>query len=466
MKKQRFYFLVGFIFIFFACAEKDKYHPEFDEKWDEVANFVYSNWHTSLIDCKKFPQLKNKGIALPYPFMSIARGEPTLFYWDNYFTNKGLLQVDSLAKYALNVVDNLLWEVDTLGFVPNANKNWGMNRSQIPYLAPMVSDVYEKFKDKNWLRNAYFTLKKEYHFWTDTSCTAIENHNTSVSGLQRFYHHGTTEDLIDFYTLCYNRDLLSQHPDSVDYQTKLTVGGHYTAEAEVMDFTPRFENRCTDFIAIDLNCNLYSYEKLFAWMVKELSINNEPDWKNLAEQRKNLINQYCWDETRGLFMDYDYKNKRFSKVASIACVYPLFVGMASKEQAAKIVSNLSLFEYKYGITVCEKFEKPVLYQWDYPAAWPPVQLLCIQALNNYGFKDDALRICGKYLDTVTRNFMNPQPEMRGKTGKKRSKGYIYEKYDVVNGGINDWEYPAWEFLGWSAGVYVWCLKFYRDNKFD
>ena len=138
-----------------------------------------------------------------------------------------------------------------------------------------------------------------------------------------------------------------------------------------MDFTPRFENRCTDFIAVDLNSNLYYYETLLAWMVKELALNNEPDWELMAAKRKDLINQYCWNEERGLFMDYDFKNKRFTKVASIACMYPLFVGMASAEQAEKTVRNLTLFEYQYGVTVCEKFEKPVLYQWDYPAGWPP-----------------------------------------------------------------------------------------------
>jgi len=264
---------------------------------------------------------------------------------------------------------------------------------------------------------------------------------------------------------CYRRGLLSQHPDSVAYKTKLTVGGNYTAEAEVMDFTPRFENRCTDFIAVDLNCNLYKYEILFGWMAKELELSSEPNWNLMAKKRKELINQYCWNEERGLFMDYDFINQRFSKVASIACMYPLFVGLASEKQAKRTVGNLSLFEYQYGITVCEKTEKSVLYQWDYPSGWPPVHLLSIQALHNYGYKKEALRICGKYLDVVTRNFIDPKPLFRGNNpNRKRSKGFIYEKYDVVTGGINDWEYPAWEFLGWSAGVYIWCLDYYRGNE--
>ena len=82
-----------------------------------------------------------------------------------YFINKGLLLIDSLSGYAKNATDNLLWEVDTLGFVPNANMSWGMNRSQTPYLAMMVKDVYESMdaKDTEWLRNAYFTLNIDFH---------------------------------------------------------------------------------------------------------------------------------------------------------------------------------------------------------------------------------------------------------------------------------------------------------------
>ena len=158
------YILLGVVFVFFACSEKNKYQAELEGRWAEVENFIHANWRTSLVDSKDFPQLKKKGIILPYPFMSIARGEPALFYWDNYFTNKGLLLIDSLSIYARNVVDNLLWEVDTLGFAPNASMNWGMNRSQIPFLAPMVFDVYEKYRDKDWLRKSYFTLKKRIPF--------------------------------------------------------------------------------------------------------------------------------------------------------------------------------------------------------------------------------------------------------------------------------------------------------------
>jgi len=470
MKKFKLQLIWAFIvlLVFVACKNQNAFIPENKDNWNKAESFIHKNWHTSRVDSSGASWLKKTGIVPPKPFMTIAKGNPLLFYWDNYFTNKGLLLIDSLSIYAQNAADNLLWEVDTLGFVPNANMNWGMNRSQTPFLALIVNDVYAKNHDKQWLKKAYHTLKKEYHFWTDTSRNAIENHNTAIPGLQRFYHHASEKELSELYASCFERGLLQKHPDSIALNEKLKIAGHYAAEAESgMDFNPRFENRCADFIPVELNSNLYKYEMFFDWMVSELSLSNEPDWKSMAENRKVLINKYCWNNERGLFVDYDFVNKKFSSIASIVCMYPLVTGIATKGQAKKTVKNLALFEYKYGITICEKTDQSILYQWDYPAGWPPMFQLTVQALHNYGFKEEALRVCSKYLDIVTKNFIEPNPGTFKENDtliKKRSPGFVYEKYDVVTGGINDLEYNANEFFGWSAGVYIWCLDYYKTNS--
>ena len=443
-----------------GCATNSP-KPLYEDEYPKIVNFIAENWHTSRIDSAYAASTGIIPLIPPKPFMSIAAYNPVLFYWDNYFTNKGLLLIDSLSSYAVDVTDNLLWFVEQIGFVPNANMKWGMNRSQVPYLALMVEDVFEKTGDKEWLKTAYFSLKKEYHFWVDDSDNAIEDHRTAIKGLQRFYHHASSEELSELYASTYGRGLIDLHPDSVSAEEKDRVAGSYAAEAQTMDFTPRFERRCPEFIAIDLNSNLYRYELFFSRIVKLLDLANEPDWRAMADKRKGLINQYCWNEERELFMDYDFVNQRFSKVASIACMYPLMAGIASKEQAEKTVKQLDLFEYEFGVTVCEPNESGKLYMWDYPVGWPPVYLYTIQALHNYGYKDEARRICVKYLDVAAQNFIAPQPASYTSKNETiaRESGYLYEKYNVITGGIDDTEYPGGRFLGWSAGVFIWCLDY-------
>ena len=449
-----------FVALVSGCASNSP-KPLYEEEYPKIVDFIAANWHTSCIDSAYAAGAGFIPLVPPKPFMSISAYNPVLFYWDNYFTNKGLLLIDSLSIYAVNVTDDLLWMVDQIGFVPNANMTWGMNRSQVPYLALMVEDVFAKTGDKEWLAQAYGTLKKEYHFWTDTSENAIEDHRTSIAGLQRFYHHASTDELLTLYEGVHHRGLEPIHPDSLSEAEKCRIAGNYAAEAQTMDFTPRFEQRCPDFIAVDLNSNLYRYERFFAHVVELLGLAGEPDWAAMAEQRKALINQYCWNDERGLYMDYDFVNNRSSKVASVACMYPLMAGIASEEQAKRTVQQLHLFEYEYGVTVCEQNDSGKLFMWDYPVGWPPVYLYTIQALHNYGYTDNARRICIKYLDVAAKNFIEPFPASYAAKDKtvEREPGYLYEKYNVITGGIDDTEYAGNRFLGWSAGVFIWCLDY-------
>ena len=99
-------------------------------------------------------------------------------------------------------MDNLFSEIEQVGYVPNASEPWALNRSQTPYLSMMVREVYETqvLADKKWLEHAYYMLKKDYLFWTDTTTNAIEDHSSSIPGLQRFGHHATDDELLKFFS--------------------------------------------------------------------------------------------------------------------------------------------------------------------------------------------------------------------------------------------------------------------------
>ncbi len=449
---------------FAGCTEqqpKEEYVPAYSDNWQKVQQKILKTWKHSKVDSSTW-QMPGS-LEIPLEYFSIHEGRNVLYCWDTYFTNAGLLLVDSFAIYAKNAVDNQFAEIEQIGFVPNASEPWALNRSQTPFLSMMVREVYEAGQvDKKWLRHAYKMLQKDYKFWTDTSAYAIEDHNTPVEGLQRFYHHATDEELLEFYGQLAPRFGM---PDSLPDEEKTMMGEAWLSEVETMDFTPRFENRCHEFIAVDLNANLYGYEKNFEWMVQELGFKNEPDWGAKAEKRKQLLTDYCWDEDRGLFMDYDFVNQRFSKVASVAAYYTMWTGMATEDQASRLVKNLPLIELEHGPTVCEKTKQERMYQWDYPAGWPPVYYLVVRALDNYGYKTDARRNAAKYLDIVAANFIDPQPKQfksRKKGTETREPGYVYEKYNAKNGQIYDAEYPSRPFHGWSYAVFIWCLDYYEN----
>src|SRR6185295_11117076 len=84
-----------------------------------------------------------KSIPLPYSFNvpCISDHFQNLFYYDTYFLNRGLIALGDIQQ-AQNNVNDVLFLVDRLGFVPNSNRLDMTNRSQPPYLCMMVKDIY------------------------------------------------------------------------------------------------------------------------------------------------------------------------------------------------------------------------------------------------------------------------------------------------------------------------------------
>lgn len=410
-----------------------------------IDSVIRQDWNTQISTSTNFP----------YPYITAFPNSPHLFYWDTYFINKGLLATGQLKLAKQNTL-NLLSVVKRFGYMGNAAiTSWGMNRSQPPYLSVMVRDIYTLEKDTAFLHYAYPILKQEYFFWTNTR-SFIEDHSTNIEGLQRFGHHATSKELIKLYHEVAKRLNLDE---SLADKEKIMIASRYAAEAETgMDFTLRFQGRCPDFIAVDLNTLIYCQEKNLSWISKLLKLKVEPDWNKLAEHRKKLINQYCWDEKSGLYYDFDYIKKRKSKIAAVTTFQPLWAGIASSAQAKKVVRNLPLFQVSYGLTTTAKNSKDEKYQWGCQSVWAPMQLIVVDGLNRYGFSKEAQLISKGYMDLIAKNFYSPVSSKK-EALIKRKPGFIYEKYKA-DGTINDDEYIANPMMGWTAAVfnYLYRLK--------
>ena len=399
-----------------------------------ILKYIKSHWQNTI---RYEPTDIDTLLGLPYPYTVPCQTEATMqnnFYWDTYFTNAGLVR-QGFEELAKNNVDNLIYLVEKYGYVPNGNRTYFLNRSQPPYLSLMVREVFEKFRDVDWLKSAYITLKKEYEFWL--------NHRMTPIGLNRHFHHATDGELIEFWDDVKGRLIFKP----TNRKAILNISSQYLAEGETgWDFTPRFETHCADFVPVDLNSLLYMNEMNAAHFCEILENNEQEIWLQRAAERKTLLNKYCWNSEKGLYYDYDFIHEQQSKIASLATFLPLWANMTSKEQVKLVVNNLSRFEFDYGVSVCENSNQEIVYQWDYPNGWPPLFHITIAGLKNTGFMDEAKRIAEKYLTVVVKNFIE--------------SGELWEKYNVVDGSIrvkNEYEMPA--MMGWTAGVFVYCAEF-------
>lgn len=427
--------------------------------WRAVESFIRDGWDNDI----------SKADGLPAPLVAFSPGARFLFYWDTYFTNLGLLRHQRPVLARFNT-ENLLFVVEQRGFVGNASlTDWGMTRSQPPYLSMMVRASYEQpplvgrdaESNHRFLRRAYSALQKEYAFWTDTAQgPRIEAHTSAIPGLQRFAEHFTDDEALHFY----DNELVRRLglPAQVSRAEKIAVGRQLGCEAATgMDFTPRFGHRCLDHVPVELNTNLWVYEMNFAWMATELGEPGSADWLAKADARRALIETHLWDDARGVYADYDAAKKAPAPVITALTFAPLWAGLASPQHAARVVANLALFERDHGVVTIARGGPATspggrAYQWGTETLWPPLHEIVVRGLDRYGARAAARRVATKWLDVVARNFAQPEPatyETVERTAVTRPRGRTFEKYDDRDGGrINDDEYHGNVQRGWTAGV--------------
>lgn len=371
-------------------------------------------------------------IGLPYPYtVPCADGIfNELYYWDTYFTNKALFAVGN-TEQAKNNVSDILYLIEKFGYMPNGNRTYYLKRSQPPYAALMADNVYRATGDKEFLRFAFSVLKKEYEFWMTK--------RVSGNGLNRYGTEEDEESCKDFYENYVPTRIVTDKTRDAAY-----AGKYYFAECESgWDFNPRFEGYCIDFNPVDLNANLYLYEKLFAEYEIYLGEGDGKVWEDKANVRAEKMNALLWDSAAGVYKDYNYKTGKLSPVISAASFQPYFAGVAGEAQRSGLTKLLSVLEGEFGIFTTEQTDEK--YQWAYPNVWPPCQYVAAKALERYGCAGDAKRIAEKYCKLIERNF-----EKHGK---------LFEKYNGLTGGIDTVsEYGTPEMLGWTAGVYMECKK--------
>ena len=431
---------------------------------EKILQYIKDNWKRTI---RENTQDRGDLLGLPYPYTvpCIKDAFQEMYYWDTYFTSKALITLGEVEQ-AKNNCNNFIHEVNRFGFILNGSRTYYLNRSQPPYMTMLVKEIYESVKncrgqksknennhteknvyDKNnsdWLKKAVPAIEKEYDFWMTERISPV--------GLNHYGFKADEDYILDFYeTVCKPR-LFMNHKTIAE---KLLESSHTIAEAESgWDFNPRFNRKCMNFAPIDLNCNLYFYESVLALFYEKLGYGNSQKWLIKAEKRKELINKYCWNEERGVFMDYDFISNKQSKVLSAASLHPLLVKLASKEQADSTVKAMKKYlETDYGILTCEKYKNPhnCLYQWDYPLGWPPLQMIAFQALENYSYINDTCRIAEKYISLVAKCF--------------NETGDLWEKYNLIEGSCDvnaEYEMPA--MMGWTAGAFIeayYLLKKYR-----
>lgn len=364
------------------------------EEMEEFLEFINNEWDGLICNSRgdsKYAKNPEDVLYLPYDYV-VPNGEKfdAMFYWDSYFIILGL-KYAGRNELINGIAGNFLYEIANYGKTLKANKAKWSTGSQMPCLSLIIKEAYNIYEDKKWLATAFNFAKKEYNkYW-------LNEHHLTLTGLSRFYDEGDPKEL-------------------------RTHAEKSLAEAS-WNMSPRFdENDIHDLLPIDLNCNLYQYEKDFGEFAGLLGKEEEAaEWKEKAAARKEIINDLMWSEREGLFFDYNFKSKEKKKVKSLAPYQSLFVKLADDKQAERMKNNLGLFQTNYGLAACSQGYNFKDRQWNWPMVFAPLQYICYKGLKNYGYAKEAEEIGKQFVGLVYKNW--------------KETGKIWEKYNGEKGDV-------------------------------
>ena len=402
-------------------------------------------------------------LYLPAPYVVPGGRFNEMYGWDSYFIQVGLLR-DGELKLAKDMADNFLYEIREYGKILNANRTYYLSRSQPPFLTQMLLGVYERNKDRAWLASTVPAIERYYRFWTS------DPHLTPATQLARYFDVGkgpapestsaekdeqgrTHYDLVKQYFRTHNvtdYDVSQYYDREKDQLKPLFYTGDRSMRESGFDPSNRFGPFNADIIhynPVCLNSLLYLMETQTAEILTILGREEDAGiWRKRASERAERVNRLMWNSEDGLYYDYDFVHKRVRKYPYLTTFYPLWAGIASREQAARVAANVDKFEQPGGLQT-STFRSGS--QWDAPFGWAPIQFIALQALRRYGYSEAADRISIKFLTLIREQY--------------QASGTIVEKYDVVRratevSGDIRFGYSSNEAgFGWTNAAYTVLL---------
>lgn len=383
--------------------------------------------------------LKKPHSFIHYPFIdpgSVYNGN--VWDWDTYWSVYGLLgmkdvlspeQMERVIEHAKGNVHNFFDHQLEDGYIPMMIEvaNWPE-----PYLNMMRKQGVKMNMHKPFLCSQIALISRFIGDWS-----WVEGY---IDNLERYF-------------ACYEKEYFNENCGLYVWIDDIMIG---------MDNDPASFGRPKSSTA-----NIY----LNSFMVRELQC--MVDLLHIFEKRERAayyhekrrklieaIQSECWDKRDQFFysVDVDICTRKFDwfhqglgvfwktlpiKVRVWSGFIPMFVGIASRDQAEAMVKHMfdpETFESDFGITTLAKDEKMFdLSATNNPSNWlGPVWLVAnyvaFRALMNYGFRAEAEIICKKTVRLLDADL--------------RTTGSLHEYYDpftgkpVMNGGFINWNILA------------------------
>lgn len=304
--------------------------------------------------------------------------------WDGFFGS--LLTSLEDKDQTLATIRALLLAQTESGFIPNGVTGGGdtPDRSQPPVGAYCVWKVLQRYPDDEMLRWAYPRLKKWHEWW--------------------FKDRGDGQPWRDG-----NRDGL------LEWGSNRGSGGsgggrgflmHAKWESG-MDDNPMWDDVHYDPHTYTMDLDDVGLNSLYALDAESLAalaaqLGKEDDRQTFLadyEKMKRLVREKLWNDSDGIY-ENRFWNGEFSKRLSPSNFYPMLAGIATPEQAERMVQehllNPKEFWGDYVVPTTSRSDPGFADQYYWRGSiWGPTNYLLYHAIDRYGFDQAALEFAQK-----------------------------------------------------------------------
>nr|CAD2180060.1 unnamed protein product [Meloidogyne enterolobii] len=451
-----------------AAIKDDKMREwafELNERWKELCIQIPADannpTHNSLI------YLPNQSIRPGSRFREV-------YYWDSYWTIKGLL-ASELPQLVKGMLENFVVLIKSHGFINNGGRIYYNMRSQPPLFTPMVNEYYKYTKDKEFLNDIIPMMEKELEFWTVNRSVVFEKGCKSYT----MYQYRTESTVPRPESFC--ADVITAIKSNEANKAKLWQNLASAAESG-MDFSSRWmrnpeqpkleETITTSIVPYDLNafiCGNYRIlSELFTALGKKKKANH---YKKLyLKLRADFRNVFLYDKEENKYGWYDYNletkenNIHFYSTMAIPLFTQCYDTSEKPSVAERIyntMKNYGAFEKAkgaedfYGVQVSTVNSSQ---QWDAFNIWPPHEHMVVLGLFNSGkenLKQEALYLAKKWILANYRLY------------SQCIEKPMWEKLSATGTSGKGGEYIPQLGFGWSIGTVMDFLQIFNDQiKFN
>jgi hypothetical protein len=325
-----------------------------------------------------------------FVFPSISRraahnaGGWVLGEWDGFFGSL-LTSLEDKDQSVDAIREILLAQTDT-GLIPNGLAGGGgtPDRSQPPVGSYILWKVFQRYPDRTLLEWAYPRLKRWHAWW--------------------FHDRGDGQPWRDG-----NRDgLLEWGSNRGSRESSGGRGFRLQADWESgMDDSPMYDDVHYDEHTHTIDLDDVGLNSLYALDAESLAalatiLGKQDDalaFQADYEKMKQLVQQKLWNETDGIYENRSW-NGEFSKRLSPTNFYPMLAGIATPDQARRMVNehllNPKEFWGQYVVPTVPRNDPAFddQYYWR-GSIWGPTNYLLYHALDRYAFDPVALDFARK-----------------------------------------------------------------------